>query len=332
MKVQDWGEEGIIQYLVENFPSQDSLIGIGDDCAVIPQDQSDQVLLITEDALVEGVHFLKEQISPFNLGYKTIAVNVSDIVAMGGVPKYAFLSIALPKLTEKTWLCDVLQGIKEACGKWDIQLLGGDTVGSKRDVFLSLTLIGAGSKDNIKYRHQAIPGDVVCVTGYLGDAIGGFQALQEGISKSKEVESLIRAHFQPEPHVKQGCWLGSQSGVHAMMDVSDGFACDIKRLMRSSKTGVVIETQQIPISKALREVSVLNKWDALRLALTGGEDYCLLLTVSPDAFEKIRRGFEEAFLNPLYEVGRVTDQANEIIYNVNEKPIQMNFEVFDHFQ
>ena len=143
MPFQDWGEERFIQYLAKQFPSTSSIVGIGDDCAVIPGEQ-EMAWLVTTDALVEGVHFLKDQIAATDLGYKTVAVNVSDITAMGGESKYAFLSIALPKAEDSTWVCNVIQGVKDACEKWNILLLGGDTVRIKKEIsFVNLTLMGS---------------------------------------------------------------------------------------------------------------------------------------------------------------------------------------------
>lgn len=331
MQLQDWGEEKFIQYLAKQFPVKDSIVGIGDDCAVIPGEQG-MAWLVTTDALIEGVHFLKDQITARDLGYKTVAVNVSDITAMGGEPKYAFLSLALPKTVDCTWVCDLIQGVKEACEKWDLLLLGGDTVGSKRDLFLNLTLIGSAAATRIKYRHQAQFGDVICVSGYLGDARGGLEALQKQMAKTEDVEYLLYAHFHPEPNPKQGIWLASQSGVHAMMDISDGLNCNLTRLIKSSQKGAVIETTQLPISAALARVSLEHGWDAIQLALSGGEDYCLLVTVSADDFKSIQYSFQETFGLLLFDIGRITTQPAELIYRKHGETIQTCCTNFDHFQ
>jgi len=330
MQMQDWSEERFIQYLAKQFPTQDPIVGIGDDCAVIPCEQG-MAWLITTDALVEGIHFLKDQIAANDLGYKTVAVNVSDIAAMGGKPKYAFLSIALPKTVDSTWAYSLIQGVKEACEKWDISLLGGDTVGSKRDVFLNLALMGVAIAARIKYRHQAQVGDVICVSGYLGDSSGGLKALQEQAAATENIEHLLRAHFHPEPSPKQGAWLAEQNGVHAMMDISDGLDCDLRRLMKSSQKGALIETSKLPISKALAQVCSEYGWDPLELALTGGEDYCLLLTVSANDFELIQHSFQKVFGLPLIDIGHIISEE-ELIYHKHGEAIQMCYKNFDHFQ
>lgn len=324
-------EDQFIEHLARLFPSRKGIEGIGDDGAVIPEN-NENAWLVTTDALVEGVHFLKDQIKAKELGYKIVAVNVSDIAAMGGEPKYAFLSIALPKSTDYSWACLIIDGVKEACDKWNILLLGGDTVGSKRDVFLNLALIGSAVREKIKYRNKAQSGDIICVSGYLGDSGGGLKALQHETIRTRDVERLILSHFHPEPSPKQGMWLAAHREVHAMMDISDGLDCDLRRLMKRSAKGAVIETNLIPISMSLSKVSVQEGWDALQLALIGGEDYCLLLTVASEAFEDLQSMFQKTFNCPLFPIGNVSDKSDEIIYCDNGKPTRTNYVSYDHFQ
>ncbi len=331
MQFHNWGEDQFIEHLAKLFPSKDNILGIGDDCAVIPAEKS-HAWLVTTDALVEGVHFLKEQIPAKELGYKTVAVSVSDIAAMGGTPQYAFLSIALPKTIDCSWAELVMEGIKEACEKWNILLLGGDTVGSKRDVFLSITLIGSAIQGKIKYREGAQPGDVICVSGYLGDSGGGLKALQEETTRTRTVQSLIHAHFHPEPSPQQGIWLAAHHDVHAMMDISDGLDCDLRRLLKTSRTGAQIETHLIPISTSLSSVSAQENWDPLQLALTGGEDYCLLLTVAPESFENLQHAFEKTFGSSLFPIGRINDRSQELVYYKNGQKIPLDYANYNHFQ
>ena len=294
MQIKDWGEEGFIHHLEKNFSFKGPIMGIGDDCAVIPIDQ-DKAWLVTTDALVEGVHFLKNQISPLNLGYKTLAVNVSDIAAMGGSPKYAFLSIALPKTVDCLWVYDLIQGIKDACKEWNILLLGGDTVGSQRDIFLNFTLIGSIYLKNIKYRDQAKSNDIICVTGYLGDAGGGLKALQENTIRNEHIEYLNSFSLSSKASSSTGIWLAEQNDIHAMIDLSDGLDCDLKHLITLSHLGAEVEISKVPLSDALKQTCLDNKWDPLKLALVGGEDYCLLFTVSPNAFPAIQHSFQKEF-------------------------------------
>lgn len=314
MDFQNWGEDPFIEYVAKRFSSKEGIVGIGDDCAVIPADHG-KSWLVTTDAMVEGVHFLKDQIPPQDLGYKIVAVNVSDIAAMGGLPKYGFLSIALPKFTENSWISLVIEGVKEACDKWGIALLGGDTVGSKRDIFLNMTLIGTAEK--IKYRNTAEEGDIICVSGYLGDSGGGLKALQEGIRNEK----LIHSHYRPQPSVERGMELAAREDVHAMMDISDGLDCDLKRLLKSSQKGAVIELSKLPISNELSEFSEKYGWDPLQFALAGGEDYCLLFTVTREALNELSPS--------LFPIGTITKEG--LIYQKEGKDFPINYPTYNHF-
>jgi thiamine-monophosphate kinase len=330
MQFQNWSEDQLIEQLSKLFPVKGSIVGIGDDSAVIPGENG-KAWLITTDALVEGVHFLKDKIAAKDLGYKTVAVNVSDIAAMGGEPHYAFLSIALPKTVDCSWTQLVIDGIKEACEKWNILLLGGDTVGSQRDIFMSFTLIGSALQDKIKYRDGAQSGDLICVSGYLGDSGAGLKALQEETTKTAEIQHLIQSHFHPEPSPKQGLWLATHSSVHAMMDISDGLDRDLRKLVKKSRMGADIETDLIPISPTLTSVSIKEDWDALELALIGGEDYHLLLTVAPEAFDNLQQLFEKTFNAILFPIGNITDCADEVVYYKNGQKLQIGYVSYSHF-
>jgi thiamine-monophosphate kinase len=330
MKIQQWGEEGFIEHLREQFLSTSEVLGIGDDCAVIPMEK-EKVLLVTTDALVEGIHFLKDQISPQDLGYKAITVNISDIAAKGGRPLYAFLSIALPLSVDKEWLQQLTVGLKEGCDESNILLLGGDTVGSKRDIFLNISLIGTSLRSHVKYRHTAKVGDLICVSGFLGDSGGGLLALQKKVQRTEDIEQLIHAHFHPRAHLNEGIWLAGQENVHAMMDLSDGLDCDLKRLLKASHCSGEIEVTDLPISTTLKRACSSNGWDAERLALTGGEDYCLLFTVEPHAWKEIERQFQTQFGYSLYRIGQITEQAELLTYRKNDHVIDLSLKSFTHF-
>jgi thiamine-monophosphate kinase len=329
MQIKDWGEEGFVEYLRQRFPSSQN-VGIGDDAAVIYQENGD-ALLVTTDALIEGIHFLKEEISPEDLGYKTLAVSLSDIAAMGGRPLYAFLTLALPKTTEEAWLKRVVEGLQKKCEQEGVLLLGGDTVGSRRDLFLSLTLIGSALRNQVKYRHTAQAGDLICVSDYLGSSGGGLAALQQKLPRTSSVDILVRAHFHPEPRWKEGEWLASREGIHAMMDVSDGLDCDLKRLLTASHCGASIELSSLPIHKALYEVAEVNGWDVLKFALTGGEDYCLLMTIDPQLFEGIQEQFETHFGHRLFPIGKILKSPLGVQYFMQGKPQILDIRTFSHF-
>lgn len=330
MTLHEWGEEGLVKYLQAVFPQPLKGYGIGDDGAIIPRDEG-EVWVVTTDALVEGVHFLKEEIPPSDLGFKTVAVNVSDIAAMGGQPHTGFLTGAFPSTVQISWLMDLIQGIKEGCEKWNLQLLGGDTVGSKRDIFINLTLIGSAQASRVKYRKGAQIGDIIGLTGYIGDSAGGLKALQHKLGDSLDVQSLIKAHFRPQPNPQEGVWLASHEAVHAMMDLSDGLDKDLKRLLKASGVGGSIELTNLPLSPSLRRVCAKQKWKGTELGVMGGEDYCLLFTLAPESCEAIQKGFEEIFGKPLYLIGQVTEQREALAYQQQGKTVQLTLEGFEHF-
>lgn len=323
-------EEQFIQYLKEQFPSPSPVKGIGDDCAVIPSGDGTS-LLVSTDALVEGVHFLKEKISPKDLGFKTVAVNVSDIAAMGGEPAGAFLTIAIPKNTQQNWLKDLIGGIKEGCEKYNLPLLGGDTVGSKRDLFLNLALVGTAKQNQIKYRDGAKANDLICVTGDLGNSAAGLQVILDN-QTDPFFQPFVQAHYRPYIYLKEGQWLASQKEVHCMMDLSDGLDADLKKLLKASSCGATIEISQLPVSELFTQAVIKCKWDPFKFAVSGGEDYVLLFTIDKEFFEEIAEAYQSQFLNPLYVIGEITEENNQLVYTYQGKPYPIKTSPFEHFQ
>lgn len=328
MKISDWGEQNFIAYLSKQFPAKEGSIGIGDDCAVL-QTEENVSCLVTTDALVEGVHFLTTLISPKDLGYKVIAVNVSDIAAMGGLPSYAFFSIALPGAVHSDWLKELTSGVKKGCDQFGVQVLGGDTVGSKNGIFINVTLIGHANKCDIKYRSTASQNDVICVTGFLGDSAAGLRAIKAKLPKSSAIDTLIQTHVHPRIYLDEGRWLASQKGVHAMMDISDGLDCDLQRVIKASKCGAEVDLRTLPLSESLLAVSSEYRWNATELAVAGGEDYCLLLTISQKYFEEIRRHYIKRFQHSLHPIGQIT--GSKMKYIGSEGGVLQNVKSYDHF-
>ncbi len=274
--------------------------GIGDDCAVIPQKEGRDTL-VTTDLLVEDRHFLLDDISPFDLGWKSAAVNISDIAAMGGRPESAFLSIALPGGTAPEWVEAFIEGFMELAGRYGVALLGGDTSASPDKLFINITLLGSCAHGSALLRSGAVPGDLVCVTGTLGDSGAGLKLILD--HSAAENPWLIRRHYRPEPRVQEGIALAGVPGVHSMMDISDGIASDLRHILKASGVGAEVDLRQLPLSPELREICAAKGWDAVELAICGGEDYELLLTVAPEAFEAA----SAASGCPLTAIGRIVE-------------------------
>jgi thiamine-monophosphate kinase len=332
MKISRIGEFGFINRIapafLKNLPQ--GVAGIGDDCAVIPCENS-QSLLVTTDMLIEDIHFLRTKISPYDLGYKSLSVNLSDIAAMGGVPESMFLSLGIPENIDIEWLDDFYNGLQCLANQEHVFLLGGDSTKSPAKLVISITVTGKADPDFIKYRSSAKQEDIICVTGFLGDSGGGLKSLIEEKPLDDEVIYLINQHNKPRAHLAEGIWLAKQQGVHAMMDVSDGIDSDIRRIMEKSECGAVINTNQLPISQQLRKISGVFDWNANEIALTGGEDYCLLVTVDPGQYNIISGNFEKEFHRTLPCIGIVTKEAEELKYFSDGKLVVFQEHGFDHF-
>lgn len=305
MKLTDLGEFGVIEQIRQRFANRvpTGWEGIGDDCAVIPWNAT-QSLLVTTDMLVEKVHFLADRITPSQLGYKALSVNLSDIAAMGGRPVATFLSMGLPKDTEASWCESFFEGFQSL----QVPLLGGDTTASPDGIIINVTVLGMADNTHIKRRKDAKPGDCIAVTGPLGDSAAGLKCLLEDI-RSSQAQTLVERHYRPRPYLAEGEWLGKQEGTHAMMDLSDGLAGDLKHILKASGLAARIEPDQIPLSDTLRDIAAQEQWNAVELAIRGGEDYILLLTLDPAYATQIQRDYQKRFGTELTVIGQT--QAGE---------------------
>lgn len=325
MKIKEIGEFGLIGRIAAGFKDliPEGWEGIGDDCAVIPW-EDDRSLVVTTDLLVEDVHFLRERITPYQLGYKSLAVNLSDVAAMGARPVATFLSLGLPSGTVDTEWCDAfLEGYRS----FGVPLLGGDTTLSPKGIVVNVTVLGMAENGGIKRRNTAQAGDWIAVTGPLGDSAGGLQAILQHVPSDADTEELIRRHHSPRPHLEEGEWLGAQPCVHAMMDVSDGVASDLLHILRASSLAATVETREVPVSSLLQKTAEKYGWDALKLALTGGEDYVLLLTADPACMGDLQKRFRERFGRELSVIGACRKGQPEVEY----VGVEGRFTGFKHF-
>lgn len=275
------GEFGLIDLIRQKFRVPHGTVGIGDDCAVIPSGTDD--LLVTTDMLVEGIHFLGDKIAPEQLGYKSVAVNLSDIAAMGGEGVGTFLSIALPPSTPQQWAERFIEGYRAISDRYGVPLLGGDTTSSGNDIVVNVAVLGRLPHGKAKLRSAARLGDTVAVTGTLGDSGGGLRIILEERPHDKDAKFLLDRHLAPLPQMELGATLGGSEQVHAMMDISDGIASDLRHILSASGVGAVVDLEQLPLSEPLRRTASLYGWQAERIAASAGEDYELLFTIDPSA-------------------------------------------------
>jgi thiamine-monophosphate kinase len=327
------GEFGLIkrfsQQFLKNLPKE--YTGIGDDCAIIPLNKK-EVLLITTDMLIEDSHFIKNKISAFDLGQKSLMVNLSDIAAMGGTPVSAFLSIGLPSGSEIEWIDNFFKGIKDVCDEYGVYLMGGDTTKSPERLVINIVITGKGIASEVKKRSAAKPGDIICVNDFVGDSGGGLRILLENLSVDMDAKFLVKRHNSPRANIKEGKWLAGSREVHAMIDISDGIESDIHRLMESSGVGAEIELAWIPLSEELKRVAGKYGWNAREIGVTGGEDYCLMFTVSEEGIDKISRDYENEFKRPFYKIGKVKEPSAGLNFFYEGKLTTLKKHGWDHFR
>ncbi|MDI6725589.1 MAG: thiamine-phosphate kinase [Smithellaceae bacterium] len=332
MKLSAIGEFGFIARFSPPFLKDlaSGSMGIGDDCAVIPW-QEGASLLVTTDMLVEDIHFLRKRIPPQDLGYKSLAVNLSDIAAMGGVAHSAYLSLGIPPDVEVEWLDEFFVGLRELAEKWEVRLLGGDTTRSSGPLIVNLAVLGQAENRRLKFRSSARPGDIIAVTDLLGDSAGGLMILLEERELDEDAVFLLNCHHRPSPGLAEGVWLAKWEEVHALMDVSDGIDSDLQRIMESSHCGARVLLDELPLSEVLKRSAVRYGWKALELAAAGGEDYCLLTSIAPEAFPLIQERFQDHFGKPLYRIGVVTEKDEGLCYLLAGRPCVLGKTGFNHF-
>ncbi len=277
------------------------VLGIGDDAAVI-----DHKMLVTTDALVEDVHFLRDKIDFTNLGYKSIAVNLSDIAAMGGLPLYALITMGVTPELSDACVDDFLVGVESIATEYGVDLIGGDLVRSPT-LFVSVTAIGQAVKEPF-LRSGAKPGDFIYITGSVGDSAIGLGLETGGLEYPVEDEDYFRGrHYRPTPRVKLAEYLASDKKVHACIDISDGVLADLGHICEESGTGFFFEMDELPLSadRIGRSIHESGRY-FYELAMGGGEDYELILT-SPEQWDEAE--FLEKTGVPVTPVGTITQET-----------------------
>ena len=293
-KIKELGEFGLIHKLSSqiNFRASDSILGIGDDCAAYPV-KSGKFEVISTDALVEDIHFKLSTIKPETLGRKALSVSLSDIAAMGGTPKRIMVTLGIPKKISVSFLEKLYSGFNEICNHFKVELCGGDTVSSPKCFFINVAVIGEAKR--IFSRKGAKPGDLVFVTGTLGDSSLGLKLLAKNKTRGKDHKFLTKKHMDPTPRVKEAEILGrSKIDITSMIDISDGLVQDLHHICESSNVGAQIYEDRLPLSPELIRTCKRSSILPLPLVLNGGEDYELLFTLPADGVKNLIRQFLKA--------------------------------------
>ncbi|MGA2605244.1 MAG: thiamine-phosphate kinase [Verrucomicrobiia bacterium] len=286
--VQGLGEFGLIRELhrIVGSSGQSVVVGIGDDCAVLRGDNPHRYLLYTCDPVVEDVHYRRTD-PPRKVGWKAMARNLSDIAAMGGMPRWAVVSIGLRRGTDVRWVKRLYAGLQAAAKAFGCQIVGGDTTHVLHEQFVVVALVGEVEKSRITLRSGAKVGDSVLVTGRLGGSLRG-------------------KHLRFIPRIPEARWLVTHFPVHAMIDLSDGLSSDLHRLADASPRGTAFEIHaaEVPISRAAR--------GTLAAAFDDGEDFELLFTIDPRQVTALRRKWARRFRTELTEIGRVVNSKHKV--------------------
>ncbi len=334
MKLRDIGEFGFIERIGAGclIRPEGVVKAIGDDAAVI-RPPAGELLLVTTDLLVERVHFLRAATSGFNLGYKALAVNLSDIAAMGGTPREAFVSIAVPGDCDVDYLDDLYRGMKDLAALHGVNILGGDTTGSAADLVINVALVGTAAESQVLYRSGARSGDAICVTGCLGDSRAGLHLILNGLAQdSAGRRALFEAHVLPRPCLAEGRYLAACGGVSAAIDLSDGLSSDLGHVCACSGVGARIEEARLPLSGPLKAFCREFGFDPVEFALAGGEDYVLLCTVAAEAAQRVAAGFRRRFDRPLHTIGEITPGGSMERVGAGGAAVGLEPGGWDHFR
>lgn len=308
--------------------------GIGDDCAVFGEDIGGQWVVST-DMLVENIHFNLAWHSAFLLGRKAVAVNLSDIAAMGATPNFILLSVSIPKNIQPEWIDDFMSGVEEILTEYNTLLIGGDTVQGP-SLSISITAIGNMSGASPIFRNGARVGDDIYVSGQLGSSALGLELLRSSkndtILTSEQKHPFIQAHLNPTPQVAIGRALAKSSLVHSMQDISDGISTDLAHICSESNVGAYLLEEKLPMHENLVRVSSTIEKDSLKLILSGGEDYQLLFTAQPSNESAIFAiANEELICNKkLYKVGKITDSSEVVLKHTSGEVSQISYQGFEH--
>ncbi len=332
MKIKEIGEFGLIDRIHARAgrSSYPVVIGIGDDASVLDVGPRNQAVTTT-DMLVEGVHFLRDAIDPFDLGYKSHAVNLSDIAAMGAVPVQSFLSFGLPGDLDVELIDLFMDGFMDAGN--GVPLSGGDTVSSPEGWLISVTVIGVAPSGRVLRRDAAVAGESIWLCGPVGDSAAGLSILLgQAVKVNDQVaEYLIKKHNRPEAQLRMGRILLEAGISHCAIDVSDGLLQDLGHICERSQLGAELDLEAIPLSEHIVEHASANEVDPYTWALKGGEDYSLLFTVKPDKEEKLRSVLDREDMQAV-PIGRMVPGKGIVVFK-NGSPMDTGSDGgYDHFR
>lgn len=308
MELGSVGEFGLIDLIGDGIFAPEHIIrGIGDDCAVLPYDDT-HYQLVSCDMLNETIHFLLDKITPYQLGYKAVAVSLSDIAAMGGWPTNVVIAMGLTEAVTVEWWQEFYRGAADICQRYQVNIAGGDTTKSVGGLSINVTALGRVVKEHLRLRSAAQPGDKLFVTGPLGASRAGLELLLHPEKAFSGSTSLLQEHLQPEPCCQEAAWLNESCGsaLHALNDISDGLLSECSEISQASKTGAVLEYDALPLRSETEKLAESCCLDGRQWALTGGEDYQLVGTLAAEQAEQAAERYHQLSGKRLYFIGEIT--------------------------
>jgi thiamine-monophosphate kinase len=333
--VREIGEFGLIGRISALLPERATgvLRGIGDDVAVLDT-SGPEYLLATCDIQVEGVHFTRQAITPYQLGRKVAAINVSDIAAMGGDPRWALVSLAIPGGTEVGYVEELYRGMREEAALAGASIVGGNLSSMKSIIVVDFTLLGLVAPERLTLSSTARAGDAILLTGSPGESRAGLELIgRPDLEVSSSVrQKLLERHLCPQPRLVEGQLLARSGQVSSMIDVSDGVIGDLCHICKSSGKGAEIEAVSIPVSLAVSEAAKAAGADSLGWVMSGGEDYELMFTCSPEAVFGLKKMLLDRTGTSCAQIGKITTEIGEVWVRLADgKRIAPSVKGWDHF-
>lgn len=344
-ELHEIGEFGLINQIskiVDIHPDDASLRsnlikGISDDTAVF-RPTPGKVQLFTTDAFVEGIHFDLTFVSYRHLGWKAIVANISDIAAMNGIPRYATITISLPRKVTTAMITELYQGAVRACEEYSCLIVGGDTTASLSGMGISVSIIGEADEEKVRYRSGAVAGEYICVTGHLGSSIAGLKVLNREKSRYENADPAtflpnlepykpaLEKHLKPRPRLDFVKIFTEKIKIGALIDISDGLASEVHHLCRNSGAGTAIYEHNIPLIAVTRLIAEEFSEHPTDYALFGGEEFELLFTISDAEYEKL-----SDITNDVTILGRVTEK-DIVLVRENGEHVPLPSSGYDHFR
>ncbi|MBI2842365.1 MAG: thiamine-phosphate kinase [Armatimonadetes bacterium] len=333
MRISEFGGEPAIIRLIEGkYAATDDrvVLAFGDDAALV-RASGGKLIIVTTDLLAENTHFRRDIIDPYSLGWKSVAANISDIAAMGGIPTFGLVSIAVPDI-EVEFVERLYDGMNDVSARFGSAIVGGDTNFIKGPIVINVAQLGEVEEGRQTLRSTARPGHKIVVTGHLGESLAGFKLLDKfGFEAARtDFPEIVERHIRPVPRVQEARAATEHNRVRAMMDLSDGLGIDLPKLCAASGVGARVYVDKLPISSALKHAAADLDVDPTALAASGGEDYELLMAVDPSDVEAVVQSVEEKTGTTIRDIGEfVEGQDAVLVYpDGRETPMETGWKHF----